>query len=122
MIVAGGMTLLVLILSAIAAYPLVRTPFNGRSTVMAINLAGLMFPEQAVFIPLYILFADWRLHNAHAAMIAPRLAMPIGVFLMMQFYRGIPAEIEEAALDGAGRWIIFWKIMLPLPRPALISN
>ena len=122
MIVAGGMTALVLILSATAAYPLARIPFAGRTVVMTLILAGLMIPEQAVFIPLYTQFADWQMHNTHAAMIAPRLAVPIGVFLMVQFYRGIPAEIEEAAaLDGAGRWTIFWKIMLPLARPALTT-
>ncbi|MGI9488214.1 MAG: carbohydrate ABC transporter permease [Geminicoccaceae bacterium] len=119
-IVASTMTALVLILSATAAYPLARIPFIGRNVVMAIILAGLLIPEQVIFIPLYTLFADWQLHNTYAAMIAPRLAVPVGVFLMVQFYRGIPAEIEEAAaLDGAGRWTIFWKIMLPLARPAL---
>lgn len=122
MIVAGGMTSIVLILSATAGYAFARLRFPGRALLIGFVLAGLMIPEQAVFIPLYTMFADWQLHNTHAALIAPRLAVPIGVFLMMQFYSGIPAEIEEAAsLDGAGRWTIFWKIMLPLARPALTT-
>jgi len=85
-------------------------------------LAGLVIPEQAVFIPLYTMFADWGWHNGYAALIAPRLAVPIGVFLMTQFFRGIPDYIEEAArLDGAGRWTIFTRIMLPLSVPAMVT-
>jgi len=82
----------------------------------------MMIPEQAVFIPLYTMFADWQIHNTYGALILPRLAVPIGVFLMTQFFRGIPNEVEEAAsLDGAGRWTIFRKIMLPLAVPAVTT-
>lgn len=121
-IVAGGMTVLVLALSSTAGYALARIPFKGRSVVYALIVAGLVIPEQAVFIPLYTQFADWKLHNTYFALITPRLAVPIGVFLMTQFFRGIPAEVEEAAqLDGANRWVIFTRIMLPLSWPALTT-
>ena len=119
MIVATAMTALVLALSTLAGYAFARIPFRGRAFVYAFVLAGLVVPEQAIFIPLYTMFADWGWHNGYAALIAPRLAVPIGVFLMTQFFRGIPGYLEEAAmLDGANRWTIFTRIMLPLAVPA----
>jgi len=121
-IVAGLMTLLVLATSAMAGYAFARIRFPGRRIIYPLVLAGLVIPEQAVFIPLYTMFADWGWHNGYAALIAPRLAVPIGVFLMTQFFRGIPDYIEEAArLDGAGRWTIFTRIMLPLSIPAMVT-
>ncbi len=121
-IVAVSMTALVLGLSAMAGYAFARIPFPGRSVVYPLVLAGLVIPEQAVFIPLYTMFADWGWHNGYAALVAPRVAVPIGVFLMTQFFRGIPNHIEEAAtLDGAGRWTIFTRIMLPLAKPAMVT-
>jgi multiple sugar transport system permease protein len=81
-----------------------------------------MIPEQAVFIPLHQLIAGWDLHNTHLGLILPRLASPLGVFLMSQFFRAIPIEIEEAArLDGADRLTVFLRVMLPLSRPALTT-
>lgn len=122
MVVALGMTALVLLLSSMAGYGFARLPFRGRNVVLALVLAGLVIPEQAVFIPLYTMFADWHMHNTYPALIAPRLAVPIGVFLMTQFFRGVPSYIEEAAqLDGANRWTIFTRIMLPLSVPALTT-
>ena len=121
-IVSVSMTVLVLALSAMAGYAFARIPFPGRRLLYPLVLAGLVIPEQAVFIPLYTMFADWGWHNGYAALVAPRLAVPIGVFLMTQFFRGIPTYIEEAAtLDGAGRWTVFTRIMLPLAKPALVT-
>ena len=121
-IVATGMTLAVLAVSTTAGYALARLQFPLKNTVIFICLIGLMVPEQAVFIPLYTMFADLGWHNSYHALILPRVAVPIGVFLMMQFFRAIPADIEEAArLDGVGYLQIFWYIMLPLARPAMIT-
>ncbi len=122
MIVAFGMTAAVLVLSSLAGFAFARIRFRGRSLLLAVVLAGLVIPEQAVFIPLYTTFADWGLHNTYFGLMAPRLAVPIGVFLMTQFFRGIPDYIEEAAtLDGANRWTLFTRIMLPLSVPALTT-
>ncbi|MDZ7799320.1 MAG: carbohydrate ABC transporter permease [Trueperaceae bacterium] len=119
MIVATAMTALALTLSTLAGYAFARIPFRGRNLLYAFVLAGLVVPEQAIFIPLYTMFADWGWHNGYAALIAPRVAVPIGVFLMTQFFRGIPGYLEEAAmLDGANRLTIFTRIMLPLSVPA----
>jgi multiple sugar transport system permease protein len=122
MIVATGMTALVLILSTLAGYAFARIPFRGRTVLYLFVLAGLVVPEQAIFIPLYTMFADWGWHNGYAALIAPRVAVPIGVFLMTQFFRGIPGYLEEAAmLDGANRLTVFTRIMLPLSIPAMTT-
>lgn len=122
LLVAGGMTLAVLFLSSTAGYALARLNFPGKPLVILFCLLGLMVPEQAVFIPLYTMFADFGWHNSYHALIIPRIAVPIGVFLMMQFFKGVPQELEEAAyLDGVNRLQIFWHIMLPLARPAMMT-
>ena len=122
LIVSMGMTLGVLAVSTTAGYALARLTFPGKMPLTVICLIGLMVPEQAVFIPLYTMFADFGWHNSYHALILPRMAVPIGVFLMMQFFRGIPRDIEEAArLDGVGWLKIFWYVMLPLARPAMMT-
>ena len=121
-IVAFVMTLVVLALSSTAGYAFARMEFPGKSILFLLVLTGLMVPEQAVFIPLHTMFASWGLHNTHVALVMPRVAVPMGVFLMTQFFRAIPRELEEAAeLDNASRLKIFLKIMLPLSLPALTT-
>ena len=121
-IVAVGMTLGVLLVSTTAGYAFARLDFPAKNVLLVATLLGLMVPEQAVFIPLYTMFADLGWHNSYHALILPRVAVPIGVFLMMQFFRAIPKDIEEAAIvDGVGRLEIFWHIMLPLARPAMMT-
>ncbi len=121
-IVAVVMTVFVLVVSSLAGYAFARLDFPFKKTLFLIMIAGLMIPEQAVFIPLHQMFADWGVHNTHFALVTPRVAVPIGVFLMMQFFRAVPREIEEAAeLDHASRFTIFWKVMLPLSVPALTT-
>jgi len=122
MVVAGGMTLAVLFVSTTAGYAFARLNFPFKRTLMMFCLIGLMVPEQAVFIPLYTLFSDFGWHNSYHALIIPRVAVPIGVFLMIQFFKGIPSEIEEAAyIDGISRFQIFRHIMLPLAVPAMLT-
>jgi multiple sugar transport system permease protein len=122
LIVAVSMTVLTLIVSSLAGYAFARLDFPGKRIVFVLVLAGLMVPEQAVFIPLHTMFADWGMHNTHAALTMPRVAVPIGVFLMTQFFKAVPRELEEAAeLDNANRLTVFWKIMLPLSLPALTT-
>lgn len=121
-IVAGGMTLAVLLVSTTAGYAFARLNFPFKRTLLVFCLVGLMVPEQAVFIPLYTLFSDLGWHNSYHALIIPRVAVPIGVFLMIQFFKGIPPEIEEAAyIDGISRFQIFRHIMLPLAVPAMLT-
>merc|ERR1711991_825060 len=106
------MTLGVLAVSTTAGYALARLEFPFKSTLTVLCLIGLMVPEQAVFIPLYTMFADLGWHNSYQALILPRMAVPIGVFLMLSFFKAIPKDIEEAGrLDGAGWLQIFWYVM-----------
>ena len=122
LVVAAGMTALTLVVSSLAGYALARIDFPGRSVVFLVILTGLMVPEQAVFIPLHTMFASWGMHNTHVALILPRVAVPMGVFLMTQFFKAVPRELEEAAeLDCAGRFKIFTRIMLPVSFPALTT-
>ena len=90
LIVSVGMTLAVLAVSTTAGYALARLDFPMKGPIVVLCLIGLMVPEQAVFIPLYTMFADWGWHNSYHALILPRVAVPIGVFLMMQFFQGRP--------------------------------
>ena len=121
-IVALGMTVLTLVVSSLAGYAFARIAFPGRRAVFLLVMAGLMVPEQAIIVPLHAMFASWELHNTYFSLIAPRLAAPVGVFLMTQFFKAVPRELEEAAeLDNASRLKIFWSVMLPLSRPALTT-
>ncbi len=121
-IVAVSMALAVLAVSTMAGYAIARLEFPLKRTVTVLCLLGLMVPEQAVFIPLYTMFADLGWHNSYHALVLPRVAVPIGVFLMVQFFKAIPKDMEEAArLDGVGWLQIFWYIMLPLARPAMMT-
>jgi len=121
-LVAGGMTLLTLVTSALAGYAFARIEFPGRRALFLLVLTGLMVPEQAVFIPLHTMFADWGLYNTHLALLVPHVAVPVGVFLMTQFFKAVPRELEEAAeLDNASRFTVFTKVMLPLSVPAMTT-
>jgi multiple sugar transport system permease protein len=118
-VVALGQTTLVLVLSSLAGYGFARTSFPGKRWVFAFVLAGLAVPEQAILIPLHRLFAGLQLHNTYTALILPRLAAPFGVYLMTQYFKAIPRELEEAALlDNASRLKIFVRIILPMSLPA----
>ncbi|WP_243451061.1 carbohydrate ABC transporter permease [Sphingosinicella sp. CPCC 101087] len=119
LIVSLGMTAGVLILSSLAGYGFARLEFPGRRLLFVIVLFGLAVPEQAVIIARHQLFSWAELHNTHGALILPGLSAPFGVFLMTQYFRAIPKEIDEAALlDNASRFTIFWKLLLPLTIPA----
>lgn len=118
-IVALGMTLGVLVLSSLAGYGFARLEFPGKHVLFVVVLFGLAVPEQAVIIPRYQLFAALDLHNTYAGLMLPGMAAPFGVFLMTQYFKAIPKEIDEAAeLDGASRWRIFWRVLLPMTVPA----
>ena len=121
-IVTGATTLVTVLLSAMAGYAFARIPFRGKRIAFPLVLAGLMVPREAMFVPLFLMFAEWDMHNTYVALALPRIAAPLGVFIMTAFMAAIPREIEEAAVvDGAGRWRIFWRIMLPMSVPALTA-
>lgn len=118
-IVSGCMTLGVLVLSSLTGYAFARLEFPCKKILFVIVLMGLAVPEQAVIIARHQIFSALSLHNTYAGLILPGLSAPFGVFLMTQFFKAIPKEIDEAALlDNASRFKILWKILLPLTLPA----
>jgi multiple sugar transport system permease protein len=118
-IVALGQTAGVLILASLAGYGFSRLDFPLRRPLFVFVLVGLAIPSQAVILVQHQLFAWAHLHNSYPGLILPGLVAPFGVFFMTTYMRGIPRELDEAAmLDGASRWTVFWKVILPLTKPA----
>jgi multiple sugar transport system permease protein len=121
-IVTTVTTVFTLILSAMAGYAFARIPFRGKRIMFPFVLAGLMVPKEAMFVPLFLMFAEVGQHNTYQALALPRIAAPLGVFIMTQFFAAIPDELEEAArVDGAGRWRTFLSVMMPMAAPALTA-
>jgi len=119
LVVSLAMTAGVLVLSSLAGYGFARLEFPGRRLLFILVLLGLAIPEQAVIIGRHQMFSAVSMHNTYTALVLPGLAMPFGVFLMTQYFRAIPRELDEAAmLDGASRPRIFWRVLLPLTLPA----
>lgn len=121
-IVSTTHTIAQLIVCSMAAYAFARLDFYLKRPLYILVLVGLMVPFQATFLPVYLLFSELRLHNTLIALILPGIASSFAVFLMTQFFRGIPKELEEAAMmDGAGRFHIYITIILPLSIPVLTA-
>ncbi|PBB18533.1 carbohydrate ABC transporter permease [Mesorhizobium sp. WSM4313] len=118
-IVSGGLTLGTLILSSLAGYGFARLNFPGRNVLFVIVLFGLAVPEQAVLVARHQIFSMLNFHNTYHGLILPGLSASFGVFLMTQYFKAIPKELDEAAmLDNASRFRTFWKVLLPLTVPA----
>jgi multiple sugar transport system permease protein len=118
-IVSLGVTLGVLVLSSLAGYGFGRLEFPGRNALFVLVLFGLAIPEQAVIITRHQLFNTLSLHNTYLGLMLPGISAPFGVFLMTQYFRAIPLEIDEAArLDNASRFKVFWRVLLPMTLPA----
>jgi multiple sugar transport system permease protein len=121
-IVTGATTLATMALSAAAGYAFARLEFRGKWWLFPFVLAGLMVPKEAMFIPQFLMFSEVDLHNTYSALALPRIAAPLGVFIMTQFFRALPREVEEAAaVDGASRWMTFSRVLLPMAVPALTA-
>lgn len=115
-------TLAQLVVCSLAAYAFARLDFHFKRPLYILVLIGLMVPFEATFLPVYLLFSNLKLHNTLIALILPGIASSFAVFLMTQFFRGIPLELEEAAMmDGAGRFRIFLTIIIPLSTPVITA-
>jgi multiple sugar transport system permease protein len=111
-----------LVLCSLAGYGFARLKFPGRNVGFLAVLATIMIPTQLLMIPTYIVFSRIGLIDTLGAAIVPWLASAFGIFLMRQFFLSLPAELEEAALiDGCTRLQVFFRIILPLARPALAT-
>lgn len=110
------------ILCSLAGYGFARLKFKGRNVSFFFIIATIMIPTQVLMIPTYMVFSRLGLLDGLGAAIVPWLAGAFGIFLMRQFFLSIPKEMEEAAaLDGCGRLQIFFRVVLPLAKPALAT-
>jgi ABC-type glycerol-3-phosphate transport system permease component len=125
LVVAGSTTILSVSLGACCAYALARLRFPGRSLALAFVLGVSMFPQISIVSPLYMLLREVGLLNTYPGLVLPYLtfAMPLTIWMMVGFFRQLPAGLEEAAsLDGAGRLRTLWRIILPLSAPGLATT
>jgi ABC-type glycerol-3-phosphate transport system permease component len=114
-----------LFFSSMAAFAMARLQFLGKNFWFWITLAVMMIPGEINWISVYIIlnhFGPFNLIDTYWAVILPAAAQPFSVFLITQFLKSLPVEIEEAAtIDGASRFRIYWQVMLPMARPALVA-
>ena len=111
-----------LFFSSLAAYSFARISFKGRNVVFFFYIATLMVPGQVTMIPTYLMFAKAGLTDNHLALILPAFFSAFGVFLLRQFFMSLPRELEEAAeIDGCNPFMTYWRIMLPLVVPAMLT-
>jgi multiple sugar transport system permease protein len=121
-IVAVLVTLGNLVFCSALGYALAKLRFPGRKLLFTVVLGMLMVPAMVLFVPQFVLVSNMGLVNTYAGLVLPYLAGPFGVFLMRQYLLAIPDELIEAArVDGAGEFRIFWRVVLPLCRPALAT-
>ncbi|AGA57671.1 ABC-type sugar transport system, permease component [Thermobacillus composti KWC4] len=112
-----------LVTCSMAAYAFAKVRFPLREPLFVLFLATMMIPGQVTIIPLYLIMKQIGWLDSHLAIIVPSaLFNAFGVFLLRQFMKSVPSELEEAAIvDGANRWTLYWRIMLPLVQPALAA-
>ncbi len=121
--IAALVTAGTLLVASLSGYAFARIRFPGRNLLFIVLLSALMMPSEVTIVPNFFFMTELKLINTHFPLIViPILGAPsvIGAFMLRQFFLTIPREVEEAAmLDGAGRFGIFWRVALPLARPAL---
>jgi raffinose/stachyose/melibiose transport system permease protein len=123
-IVAAIATILVVGVSALAAYPLARFQFRGREAIYTFFTFGLLFPIAVAALPLYLLLRQLHLDESLLGVALPEAAfgIPITVIILRPFMRAVPVELEDAAaIDGCTSFGFFWRVLLPLTRPALLT-
>lgn len=124
-LVAGSSTLLALVIGAFAAYALGRLQFRGRTLMLYAVLAMTMFPQISILSGVFAIVNQLGLYGSQAALIVtyPIITLPFTVWTLTSFFRGLPGEIEQAALvDGASAFQTFYMILLPLTAPALVTT
>lgn len=122
LIVSGAITLGALLINTLAGYAFAKLRFRGRERIFRWLLAALVIPAQVAMLPLFLMMKGLGLVNSFGAVIIPALATVFGIFLVRQYARSIPDELLEAArIDGAGELRIFFRIVLPMLKPVLVT-
>ena len=125
LIIGTGTTVLTLLLAAPAAYALAHLPLRGKSALLLISLASLMFPAIMIATPLFALFYGVGLGESYFNLIVANsaLALPFAMTVLRPFFLAIPKQLAEAAkIDGCDSWGAFWRVMLPLAVPGLMTT
>jgi raffinose/stachyose/melibiose transport system permease protein len=123
-IAALGTTFGVVLLGVMAAFVIARYEFKGREALYSLFTAGLLFPITVAILPLYLLLKNIGLLGSLAGIIIPQVAfaLPTTIIILVPFLRAIPGELEDAAvIDGTSRFGFFWRILLPLSGPGLVT-
>ncbi|MFJ3089497.1 carbohydrate ABC transporter permease [Streptomyces sp. NPDC086838] len=121
-VVAVVVTVCNLVFCSMLGYALAKLHFAGKKAVLGVVLGALMVPGNLMLLPQFVMMSKMGLLDSYAGLILPFAAGAFGVFLMRQFMMAIPdALLEAARIDGAGEWYIFWRIVLPLVKPALAT-
>ena len=111
-----------LAIASMAGYAFAKIEFKGKNFIFMLFLASMMIPTQVTIIPRFMLFKTMGLYNSHWAIILPTLFNATAIFMLRQFYMGLPTALMEAAkIDGAGHFRIFAQIMMPLTKSALVT-
>ena len=119
---ASGITFLQMVTSVCGAFALARRSFAGKKIVETVLILTMMIPGEVTLIPNYFLMARWHWLDTFGALIVPFTASGFGVFLLVQFFKSVPKELEEAALlDGCTSLRFLWQIMIPLSVPVLLA-
>jgi multiple sugar transport system permease protein len=122
LLVAVFVTVCNLLFCSMLGYALAKLNFAGKRPIFGIVLGALMVPGNLMLLPMFVMMSAMGLIDSYAALILPFAAGAFGVFLMRQFIQAVPDELLEAArMDGAREWYIFWRIVLPLVKPALAT-
>jgi multiple sugar transport system permease protein len=107
---------------SLAGYALARIPFRGRTVIFALVVAVMAVPNVVLLIPKFLVINQLGMYDSYSGMIVPLLADAAGIFIMKGFFESIPVSVEEQArIDGAGTLRIFWSVVLPMARPALMT-
>ncbi len=122
LVVAGWVTALQVLTSAMAAYSFARLEWPGRDRVFFLYLGTMMLPGLVMLIPNFENMVKFGLVDTYLGLVLPAAFSAFGTFLLRQFMLGIPRALDEAAeIDGASKWQIFWDVILPLSRPGLVT-
>ena len=125
--IASGVTsiitaLLTVFFASLAAFALSRLRFRGRNLTYLLVILGIMIPTQVLIVPIFQMLNAMSLLNTYWSVIFPQVPAVIAVFIFKQFFDGIPYDLEEAArIDGAGRWRVYWSVIMPLSRPVIAA-
>lgn len=121
-IIAGSATVISLVVSTLAAFSFARIPWRGRNVIFLIFLSSMLIPWQVNAVPLYFIMDTLGLLNSFPAVFFPIAAMPIGIFLLRQFFINIPRELEDAArIDGCSSLGVLIRIIIPASKPAFVA-